>query len=134
MNAAERLTAPLTAYGQLGPGENTLYVGLQPPEGAKLSQGSPVEIRASGRGLSFPARVKVKLEPGAHIPVPVKISPGASERAEFKLSYFWCHDSEAGSSGQCVRENAHVTVHLDLSGDRGGGEAYFDYRPGRAAH
>ncbi|MCA9632824.1 MAG: hypothetical protein KC766_34460 [Myxococcales bacterium] len=128
---AKRLTSPtelsqsIRAEGQLGPGKGTLYVGLEPPPGAKLTEGSPVVIEASGQGLKFPAKLKTRMQPGTPVAIPVEVDESSPGKAKLALSYYWCH---SGDSGQCVREHADLTVTLDLSGDAPGGEAYFRYR------
>lgn len=127
----KRLTHPaqlsqgVKAEGQLGPGKGTLYIGLEPPAGAKLTAGSPVVIEAEGAGLKFPGKVKARMDPGSPIAVPIEVDESSPGKAKIKLSYYWCH---AGDSGQCVREHADLAVLLDLSGDSPGGEAFFSYR------
>lgn len=116
---------PVKAEGQLGPGKGTLYIGLEPPAGAKLTAGSPVVIEAEGAGLKFPEKLKARMEPGSPVAVPVEVDESSPGKAKIKLSYYWCHASD---SGQCVREHADLAVLLDLSGDSAGGEAFFSYR------
>ncbi|MGE0327611.1 MAG: hypothetical protein AB7K71_37115 [Polyangiaceae bacterium] len=123
--AAHALSQPVKAQGQLGPGKGTVFIGLEPPSGAKLTAGSPVVIEASGEGLKFPSKLKTQMEPGNPVALPVEVDESSPGKAQIKLSYYWCH---SGDSGQCVREHAELTVSLDLTGDAPGGEAFFSYR------
>ncbi|MEZ4373586.1 MAG: hypothetical protein R3B07_22380 [Polyangiaceae bacterium] len=119
------LSQPVKAQGQLGPGKGTVFIGLEPPSGAKLTAGSPVVIEASGEGLKFPSKLKTQMEPGSPVALPVEVDESSPGKAQIKLSYYWCH---SGDSGQCVREHAELAVSLDLTGDAPGGEAFFSYR------
>lgn len=115
------------AEGQLGPGENTLFVDIAPPEGAKLTLESPLSVRGSGGiGLEFPRRLSGSL--GEHpmpLRLPIDVADGATGPARLELTYYWCTE---GDEAACRREQAHLDVVLDLSGSGAGGEALISYR------
>jgi hypothetical protein len=115
------------ADGQLGPGNNTLFIDLEAPAGAKLTSESPVTVRGSGGiGLSFPRRLSGAL--GSHtmpLRLPIEVADGATGPAQVEISYYWCTD---GNDAACQREQAKLNVELDLSGSGAGGEAHVSYR------
>ena len=115
------------ADGQLGPGNNTLFIDLAAPAGAKLTAESPLSVRGSGGiGLSFPSRLGGAL--GSHpmpLRLPIEVADGATGPAEVEISYYWCAD---GNEAACRREQAKLHVELDLSGAGAGGEAHLSYR------
>lgn len=115
------------AEGQLGPGNNTLFIDLVAPTGAKLTADSPVSVRGSGGiGLTFPSRLSGSL--GSHsmpLRLPIEVADGATGPAQVEVSYYWCTD---GNDAACQREQAKLNVELDLSGSGAGGEAHLSYR------
>ncbi len=116
------------AEGQLGPGANTLFIDLEPPEGAKLTLDSPLSVRGSGGiGLTFPRRLSGPLS-GHPMPLrlPIDVSDGATGPARVEVTYYWCTE---GNEAACRREQAQLDVELDLSGANEGGEAHLSYRP-----
>jgi len=117
----------LRAEGQLGPGNNTLFIDVAPPEGAKLTLDSPVSVRGSGGiGLGFPRRLGGSL--GEHpmpLRLPIDVADGATGPVELELTYYWCTE---GNEAACRREQARLDVELDLSGAGDGGEAHLSYR------
>lgn len=126
-DGAKGATQHIRAEGQLGPGENTLYIDLAPPAGAKLTLESPVNVRGSGGiGLEFPRRLSGPL--GSHpmpLRLPIDVADGATGPARLELTYYWCTE---GNEAACRREQAHLDVELDLSGSGAGGEAHLSYR------
>jgi len=128
--AADKDDAPklhLRAEGQLGPGSNTLFIDIAPPDGAKLTLESPVSVRGSGGiGLSFPRRLGGTLgENPMPLRFPIQVADGATGPVQVELSYYWCTD---GNAAACRREQARLDVELDLSGADAGGEAHLSYR------
>lgn len=116
------LSQVVTAHGQLGPGQGTLLVMLEPPKGAKLSEGAPYKLTGQAQGIQFET-VRGKLDPNEPtLRLPVVVGEGADEAAQIDLKFSWC------APNRCVREKAQVSVKLDLSGDAEGGEAFFTYR------
>jgi hypothetical protein len=115
------------AEGQLGPGKNTLFIDIAPPDGAKLTPESPLSVRGSGGiGLSFPRRLSGPL--GEHpmpLRLPIDVADGATGPAQVEVTYYWCTD---GNEAACRREQARLYVELDLSGAGAGGEAHLSYR------
>jgi hypothetical protein len=115
------------AEGQLGPGANTLFIDIVPPEGAKLTLDSPLAVRGSGGiGLSFPRRLSGPLS--AHpmpLRLPIDVSDGATGPARVEVTYYWCTD---GNEAACRREQAYLDVELDLTGQGAGGEAHVTYK------
>jgi hypothetical protein len=116
------------AEGQLGPGVNTLFIDIAPPEGAKLTLDSPLSVRGSGGiGLVFPSRLSGALSTHPMpLRLPVDVSDGATGPARLDVTYYWCTD---GNEAACRREQARLDVELDLSGANEGGEAHVSYRP-----
>jgi hypothetical protein len=116
------------AEGQLGPGGGTLLIDLSPPKGAKLTLDAPVTARGSGGiGLGFPRNLSGQL--GGHelpLRLPIEVEDGATGPAVVELSYFWCTE---GNEAACRREQARLSIDLDLTGDAAGGEAHVSYRP-----
>ena len=125
---AERRVVHTKAHGQLGPGRGTLLVGLEPPEGGKLTAGAPFSVEATGEHLKFPKKVRASLDP-AKLPVrlPVDVVDGATGPARVKLSFYWC---KTGDEAACTPERVELVVALDLTGDAAGGEAFVSYRVG----
>jgi hypothetical protein len=126
--AADQATrVQVRAEGQLGPGNNTLFIDLAAPAGAKLTAESPVSVRGSGGiGLSFPNRLSGPL--GSHsmpLRLPIEVADGATGPAQVEISYYWCTD---GNDAACQREQAKLNVELDLTGSGAGGEAHLSYR------
>jgi hypothetical protein len=123
----EVLPVHVRAEGQLGPGVNTLFIDIAPPEGAKLTLDSPLSVRGSGGiGLHFPSRLSGPLS--AHpmpLRLPIDVSDGATGPARVEVTYYWCTD---GSEAACRREQASLNVELDLTGANAGGEAHLTYR------
>jgi hypothetical protein len=117
----------IRAEGQLGPGKNTLFIDIAPPEGAKLTLESPLNVRGSGGiGLEFPRRLSGPLSTHPMpLRLPVDVTEGATGPARVELTYYWCTD---GNEAACRREQAHLDVELDLSGASAGGEAHLSYR------
>jgi len=115
------------AEGQLGPGINTLFIDIAPPDGAKLTLESPLSVRGSGGiGLEFPNRLSGPLSTHSMpLRLPIDVSDGATGPARLELTYYWCTD---GNEAACQREQAHLDVELDLSGSAAGGEAHLSYR------
>jgi hypothetical protein len=115
------------AAGQLGPGPSTLFIDIEPPDGAKLTLDSPLSVRGSGGiGLTFPRRLSGPL--GKHsmpLRLPINVSDGATGPARVELTYYWCTD---GNEAACRREQAFLDVELDLSGANAGGEAHLSYK------
>jgi hypothetical protein len=116
------------ADGQLGPGKNTLFIDISPPEGAKLTLESPLSVRGSGGiGLSFPRRLSGPL---SDHPMPLRlqidVSDGATGPAQLEVTYYYCTD---GNEAACRREQARLNVELDLTGASAGGEAHLSYHP-----
>jgi hypothetical protein len=115
------------AEGQLGPGKNTLFIDIAPPEGAKLTLESPLSVRGSGGiGLDFPRRLGGTLS--SHpmpLRLPIDVADGATGPARLELTYYWCTE---GNEASCSRERAHLDVELDLTGSAAGGEAHLSYR------
>lgn len=115
------------AEGQLGPGKNTLFIDIAPPDGAKLTLESPLSVKGSGGiGLDFPHRLSGPLS--AHpmpLRLPIDVADGATGPARLELTYYWCTD---GNAAACSREQAHLDVELDLTGAGAGGEAHLSYR------
>jgi hypothetical protein len=115
------------AEGQLGPGNNTLFIDIAPPDGAKLTLDSPLSVRGSGGiGLGFPSRLSGAL--GKHpmpLRLPINVADGATGPARVEVTYYWCTD---GNEAACRREQASLNVELDLSGANEGGEAHLSYR------
>jgi hypothetical protein len=116
------------ADGQLGPGKNTLFIDIAPPEGAKLTLESPLSVRGSGGiGLSFPRRLSGPLsDHPMPLRLPIDVSDGATGPAQLEVTYYWCTD---GNEAACRREQARLNVELDLSGANAGGEAHLSYHP-----
>jgi hypothetical protein len=115
------------AEGQLGPGKNTLYIDIAPPEGAKLTLESPLSVHGSGGiGLDFPRRLSGPLSTHPMpLRLPIDVADGATGPARLELTYYWCTE---GNEAACTREQAHLDVELDLSGASAGGEAHLSYR------
>jgi hypothetical protein len=117
----------LRAEGQLGPGKNTLFIDIAPPDGAKLTLESPLSVRGSGGiGLDFPRRLSGPLS--SHpmpLRLPIDVADGATGPARLELTYYWCTE---GNEAACSREQAHLDVELDLTGSAAGGEAHLTYR------
>lgn len=117
----------IVAEGQLGPGKNTLFIDIAPPEGAKLTLESPLNVRGSGGiGLEFPSRLSGPLS--SHpmpLRLPIDVADGATGPARLDLTYYWCTE---GNEAACRRERASLDVVLDLSGSGAGGEAHLSYR------
>jgi hypothetical protein len=115
------------AEGQFGPGNNTLFIDIAPPDGAKLTLDSPLSVRGSGGiGLSFPRRLSGPLS--AHpmpLRLPIDVSDGATGPVHVEVTYYWCTD---GNEAACQREQAQLNVELDLTGATAGGEAHVSYR------
>jgi hypothetical protein len=115
------------AEGQLGPGKNTLFIDIAPPDGAKLTLESPLSVRGSGGiGLDFPNRLSGPLS--SHpmpLRLPIDVADGATGPARLELTYYWCTE---GNEAACSREQAHLDVELDLTGSAAGGEAHLSYR------
>jgi hypothetical protein len=115
------------AEGQLGPGNNTLFIDIAAPDGAKLTIDSPLSVRGSGGiGLSFPRRLGGPLS--AHsmpLQLPIDVADGATGPARVEVSYYWCTE---GNEAACQREQAQLNVELDLTGATAGGEAHVSYR------
>jgi hypothetical protein len=115
------------AEGQLGPGNNTLFIDIAPPDGAKLTLESPLSVRGSGGiGLDFPRRLSGPLS--SHpmpLRLPIDVADGATGPARLELTYYWCTE---GNEAACSRERAHLDVELDLTGSAAGGEAHLSYR------
>lgn len=115
------------AEGQLGPGKNTLFIDIAPPDGAKLTLESPLSVRGSGGiGLDFPRRLGGPLS--SHpmpLRLPIDVADGATGPARLELTYYWCTE---GNEAACSRERAHLDVELDLTGSAAGGEAHLSYR------
>lgn len=104
-----------------------LIIDLAPPPGAKLTEGAPLKVTASGEHLRFPQSLSTKLDPAAlPIRLPVDVADGATGSAEVDLSYYYC---TSGDDGSCQPEHAYLTVELDLTGDAAGGEAHFRHSP-----
>lgn len=113
------------AVGQLGPGRGTLVISLLPPKSGKLTEGAPLTVEARGAHLSFPNRVRGKLQPGQlPLRIPVDVADGATGPAEVDLSYYWCGKEEGAA---CHPERAKLVVDLDMSGDAPGGEAHLTH-------
>jgi hypothetical protein len=117
----------IVAEGQLGPGENTLFIDIAPPDGAKLTLESPLSVRGSGGiGLEFPHRLSGPLSSHAMpLRLPIDVADGATGPARLELTYYWCTE---GNEAACSREQAHLDVELDLTGSTAGGEAHLSYR------
>lgn len=117
------------ALGQLGPGRGTLLVGLEAPEGAVLTAGSPISVEARGEHLAFPKRIRTSLDP-ERLPlrIPIDVTDGAIGPARVKLAFYWC---DADKEASCRPERVELVVDLDLSGDAAGGEAFVSYRASR---
>jgi hypothetical protein len=117
----------IRAEGQLGPGKNTLFIDIAPPDGAKLTLESPLSVRGSGGiGLDFPRRLSGPLS--SHpmpLRLPIDVADGATGPARLELTYYWCTE---GNEAACSREQAHLDVELDLTGSAAGGEAHLTYR------
>jgi hypothetical protein len=115
------------AEGQLGPGKNTLFIDIAPPDGAKLTLESPLSVRGSGGiGLDFPRPLSGPLS--SHpmpLRLPIDVADGATGPARLELTYYWCTE---GNEAACSREQAHLDVELDLTGSAAGGEAHLTYR------
>jgi hypothetical protein len=115
------------ADGQLGPGKNTLFIDIAPPDGAKLTLESPLSVRGSGGiGLNFPQRLGGPLS--SHpmpLRLPIDVADGATGPARLELTYYWCTE---GNEAACSRERAQLDVELDLTGSAAGGEAHLSYR------
>jgi len=115
------------AEGQLGPGGGTLLIDLSPPKGAKLTLDAPLSARGSGGiGLDFPRHLGGPL--GGHdlpLRLPIQVEDGATGPALVELSYFWCTD---GNEAACRREQARLSIDLDLTGSAAGGEAHVSYQ------
>jgi len=115
------------AEGQLGPGGGTLLIDLVPPKGAKLTLDAPMTARGSGGiGLGFPKHLGGQL--GGHelpLRLPIEVEDGATGPAVVELSYFWCTE---GNEAACRREQARLSIDLDLTGSGAGGEAHVSYR------
>lgn len=113
------------ASGQLGPGRGTIIIDIAPAPGGELTEDAPLIVEARGDGLSFPERIKTRLDP-AKLPIrlPVDVADGALGPAHIELSYYWCRDGKAKS---CNPERARLTVGLRLDGDAPGGEAHFTH-------
>jgi hypothetical protein len=124
----EPVAVRVRAEGQLGPGVNTLFIDIAPPEGAKLTLDSPLSVRGSGGiGLVFPSRLSGALSTHPMpLRLPVDVSDGATGPARVDVTYYWCTD---GNEAACRREQARLDVELDLSGANEGGEAHVSYRP-----
>jgi len=114
------------AEGQLGPGKNTLFIDIAPPEGAKLTLESPLNVRGSGGiGIEFPRRLSGPLSTHPMpLRLPIDVTDGATGPARVELTYYWCTD---GNEAACRREQASLDVELDLSGASAGGEAHLSY-------
>jgi hypothetical protein len=127
--AAKQEVVPVRvrAEGQLGPGKNTLFIDIAPPEGAKLTLESPLSVRGSGGiGLDFPRGLSGPLS--SHpmpLRLPIDVADGATGPARLELTYYWCTE---GNEAACSREQAHLDVELDLTGSGAGGEAHLSYR------
>lgn len=115
------------AEGQLGPGGGVLFIDLAPPDGAKLTLDAPLSVGGSGGiGLGFPRRLSGPLsEHRLPLRLPIEVLDGATGPAEVEISYYWCTD---GNEAACRREQARLSVELDLSGSGAGGEAHVSYR------
>jgi hypothetical protein len=117
----------LRAEGQLGPGGGTLLIDLAPPKGAKLTLDAPLTARGGGGiGLDFPKHLSGPL--GGHelpLRLPIQVEDGATGPAVVELSYFWCTE---GNEAACRREQARLSIDLDLTGSGAGGEAHVSYR------
>jgi hypothetical protein len=120
-------TQHLRAEGQLGPGGGVLLIDLAPPPGAKLTLDAPVSARGSGGiGLDFPQPLSGSL--GSHdlpLRLPIEVQDGATGPALVEISYFWCTE---GNEAACRREQARLSVELDLTGSGASGEAHVKYR------
>jgi hypothetical protein len=117
----------LRAEGQLGPGGGTLLIDLAAPKGAKLTLDAPLSARGGGGiGLDFPKHLSGPL--GSHelpLRLPIQVEDGATGPAVVELSYFWCTE---GNEAACRREQARLSIDLDLTGSGAGGEAHVSYR------
>lgn len=123
--ADERVT--IDAIGVLGPGSSTLAIWVEPPADGKLSQGTPVVIKANGKtGIEVPARTAVEYDKDKlPIRIPVDIDENADGRIDIDLSYFWC---TTGDEYACIPERARLTVQLSVNNDASPGEASFTHR------
>lgn len=125
-------TGPVTrkhiqAEGQLGPGRGTLIVDIQPPVGAKLTEGAPLVVHAKGQDLGFPKRLRTMLDlEQLPLKLPIDVADGATGPAELELSYYYC---ETGERAACRPERAKLSISLDLTGSAPGGEAHLTHRP-----
>jgi hypothetical protein len=103
-----------------------VLIDLSPPKGAKLTLDAPVSVRGSGGiGLSFPERLRGPLaKHELPLRLPIDVEDGASGPIDLELAYYWCTD---GDEAACRREQARLTVKVDLTGDTEGGEAHLSH-------
>lgn len=116
------------AQGQLGIGLGHLYLDIEPPPGAKLTDDAPISIKGSGGiGLGFPEELRGPLSSHEQpLKLPIEVADGATGPAEIEIAYFWCTE---GDRAVCRREQALLRVDLDLSGVHPGGEARVRHVP-----
>jgi hypothetical protein len=119
---AQPAPVAVRAQGQLGIGLGHLYIDIEPPKGATLTPDAPISVRASGGiGLTFPNELKGPLSSHEQpLKLPIEVADGATGPARLEVAYFWCTE---GDSATCRREQALLSVDLDLSGSSPGGEA-----------
>ncbi len=116
------------AEGQLGPGRGTLVLEIQPPEGAKLTEGAPLRLSGKGKDVTFPEKLDAPLDL-SRLPLrfPLDVADGAQGPVELDLTYHYC---TKGDRGSCRPLRQKLTVDIDMSGSAAGGEAHLIHRPG----
>lgn len=123
----EPVTRSVKASGQLGPGRGTLIVDIKAPDGAELTEGAPLRVKAVGADVSFPQEINTKLR-ASDLParLPLDVADGAQGPIQVDLSFYFC---ERGDKGSCRPERAKLNVEIDMNGGAAGGEAHLVHKP-----
>jgi hypothetical protein len=123
----EPVIQSVKAQGQLGPGRGTLIVEIKAPDGAELTEGAPLRVRAAGADVSFLKEIDTKLR-ASDLParLPLDVTDGAQGPIQVDLSYYYC---DKGDKGSCKPERAKLSVEIDMNGGAAGGEAHLVHKP-----
>ena len=127
VSQASEAPTKVSALGTIGPGSSQLLVHLYPPANGKLSDGSPMVVRARPHtGMEVPERTSVEYANDAlPIRIPVDIEPGADGHIDMDVTFYWC---TTGDEGACIPERARLAVQLDIDETASPGQATLEYR------